>query len=377
MSYASSWGGTGALTGAAGGGLLGRLGEILDTPRRALWSVLGGPERGEELPLIRDIENPLLRGILGFAAESTLDPLALGGAALGLATGAGLGTAADKVVRIKQSLEPAARESAMTRHLSERMQDALASLPANDWHIAREPGPTATIANRTIPAGIEELLDTLADPRAPYLAYSPEVTAALPRDFTTPAGPRPVRAAAGTVPEVAEHLARMGLGASDQEGNLLLLGPRSPGRVPGLEATGGWARLENLAGGYTPHNPLVYETPRLPRQPTYLEALAHQAEPLPQEAAFLRSLSPGLTYEQVPGFAQHAVDLPLDLGTAMAERASLDATRRLKEVSRELERMGPLTRLLWERIGPSMPRRLPDIPPISRMDPYWNRTLGS
>lgn len=75
----------GTALGGMGGGLLGQLGGALSAPRRAMWSALGLPDSGAEMMSSitgMDQDNPLLQA-LGVGAEMVLDPLTLGGMALG------------------------------------------------------------------------------------------------------------------------------------------------------------------------------------------------------------------------------------------------------------------------------------------------------
>lgn len=81
--YADPLGKAGLISGAGGSALLTQLSDAISWPRRKLWSILGGPEYGQDLPLIRDIESPLLRGILGLGAEVIADPMNIAGGLLG------------------------------------------------------------------------------------------------------------------------------------------------------------------------------------------------------------------------------------------------------------------------------------------------------
>lgn len=83
----------GSGVGSAVGGLLGQVGDVLSTPRRALWDLLGADGRsGAELVggLTGDPESALSK-ILGFGLEVAGDPLTLAGFGLGRAGGAAAG----------------------------------------------------------------------------------------------------------------------------------------------------------------------------------------------------------------------------------------------------------------------------------------------
>src|SRR5262245_3301185 len=75
---------------AGGAGALGLAGQVLSAARRGLWSMLGGPEHGNEL--VSNIANALgapmdpespWANVLGFGAEVLGDPLTYAGGLLG------------------------------------------------------------------------------------------------------------------------------------------------------------------------------------------------------------------------------------------------------------------------------------------------------
>jgi hypothetical protein len=88
------------LAGAAGGGILGQLGDALSAPRRALWGALGGPESGADLVnQLTGIDRESLLGQgLGFGAEVLGDPLTYAGGILGKLLGKGI-SAGGKALR--------------------------------------------------------------------------------------------------------------------------------------------------------------------------------------------------------------------------------------------------------------------------------------
>lgn len=380
----------GALGAGAGGGMLHVLGEALGAPRRALWNALGGPDTGEELVSnlgLADRRSALARA-LGLGAEVLLDPLTyvgalpglVGGARLGAAGGAALGRTADEVEALKLALQPAAEELATTGALRGTLDDALRTeLGRREAQLGTQapmvpfssPGPVMTRSDMAnVPMDLSHLITMAQEPRNIHLRYTPEVENAIPswlsqgsvpghltRTGMESLTPRAVTPLTGQEEELASMLDTLGLGGRGPEGQVMIHGPGRPGNIPYAEVRGGRVALpENLP----PVNPLRYAG----EEPLPLPSYA-QLQPGSREMELLQRLTPGLG-------SPHPVDLPLDQAAGLVGQAHRGALEEATQLRQQLEEMGPLRRLLWQMVGPRMPRQWPDLPAVSELNEYWN-----
>lgn len=198
-----------------GTGMLGQLSDVASAPRRAVWSMLGLPESGNELmgKMGMDPESALAKA-LGIGAEIVGDPLNL----FGIPMAGRLGNLASRLGPKYQRL--LSESSELARPLAAADEAVMAERAAMASRHADEAQRLAGIGEAAMPQG--DVLSRLMG--MDVGGMTPE---RLARDALMPTSPYPMKMAR-TTPDVEQGLRAMGLAMEPEGGRL----PMIPGMAP-------------------------------------------------------------------------------------------------------------------------------------------------